>query len=162
MSMRRGVSKGLCRSINFSSAIWAVSWHPSPNAQKQAHLLGQQQLRRPLRLLKNFSLRLLCFDFWISNCLLKWLVMPPMWASSECWASKVIPLLFFSEKLNDARRRYSTYDLEFYAVVQSLWQWRHSLIHWDFILYSNHDSLCHIQSQKHLNAKHARWADYLQ
>ena len=30
------------------------------------------------------------------------------------------PIAYFSEKLCDARMRYSTYDKEFYAVVQSL------------------------------------------
>lgn len=32
---------------------------------------------------------------------------------------------FFSEKLNDAKLRYSTYDKEFYAVVQALRYWRY-------------------------------------
>ena len=27
------------------------------------------------------------------------------------------PIAFFSEKLNDAKRQYSTYDKEFYAIV---------------------------------------------
>ena len=31
------------------------------------------------------------------------------------------PLAFFSEKLCDARRKYSTYDKEFYAIVKSFW-----------------------------------------
>ena len=30
------------------------------------------------------------------------------------------PIAFFSEKLNDARSHYSTYDIEFYAIVQAL------------------------------------------
>ena len=30
------------------------------------------------------------------------------------------PIAYFSEKLCDARMRYSTYDKEFYAMVQSL------------------------------------------
>ena len=30
------------------------------------------------------------------------------------------PVAFFSKKLNDARKNYSTYDLEFYAIVQAL------------------------------------------
>ena len=30
------------------------------------------------------------------------------------------PIAFFSEKLNDAKLKYSTYDKEFYAVVQAL------------------------------------------
>ena len=30
------------------------------------------------------------------------------------------PIVFFSEKLNDTKRQYSTYDKEFYAIVHSL------------------------------------------
>ena len=30
------------------------------------------------------------------------------------------PVAFFSEKLNGAKKKYSTYDLEFYAVVQAI------------------------------------------
>ena len=30
------------------------------------------------------------------------------------------PVAYFSEKLNDAKLRYSTYDQEFYAVIQTL------------------------------------------
>ena len=35
--------------------------------------------------------------------------------SQEKW-----PIAFFSEKLNDAKRKYSTYDKEFYAIVRAL------------------------------------------
>lgn len=34
-------------------------------------------------------------------------------------------------------------------------------MHRDLILCSDHDSLWHLQPQKHLRAKHARWVDYL-
>jgi hypothetical protein len=37
------------------------------------------------------------------------------------------PVAYFSEKLNDAKQRYSTYDKELYAVVQALRYWRHYL-----------------------------------
>ena len=30
------------------------------------------------------------------------------------------PVAFFSEKLNDTRKRYSVYDMEFYALIQAL------------------------------------------
>nr|GEV71606.1 hypothetical protein [Tanacetum cinerariifolium] len=42
------------------------------------------------------------------------------------------PIAFFSEKLNDARRKYSTYDKEFYAIVRSLDTWRHYLLSNEF------------------------------
>ena len=32
-------------------------------------------------------------------------------------SQKIHPIAYFSEKLNDARQRYSTYDKKFYAVV---------------------------------------------
>ena len=41
------------------------------------------------------------------------------------------PIAYFSEKLCDARMRYSTYDKEFY-VVQSLQYWRHYLLPKEF------------------------------
>ena len=72
------------------------------------------------------------------------------------------PIAFFSEKLNETRRQYSTYDLELYSIIQSLKHWRHYLIHSEFVLFTDHDSLRHINLQKHLNARHARWVDFLQ
>ncbi|KAK0580907.1 hypothetical protein LWI29_007643 [Acer saccharum] len=39
------------------------------------------------------------------------------------------PIAFFSEKLNESRRKYSAYDVEFYALVQTLNHWRPYLMH---------------------------------
>ena len=38
------------------------------------------------------------------------------------------PIAFFSEKLNEARLKYSTYDKELYVIVQALRYWRHYLL----------------------------------
>jgi hypothetical protein len=38
------------------------------------------------------------------------------------------PVAYFSEKLNEAKIKYSTYDKEFYAVIQALKKWRHYLV----------------------------------
>lgn len=46
------------------------------------------------------------------------------------------PVAFFSEKLTDAKKRYSTYDLEFYALVRALHHWQHYLLHREFVVYS--------------------------
>ncbi|XP_076895085.1 uncharacterized protein LOC143547575 [Bidens hawaiensis] len=57
------------------------------------------------------------------------------------------PIAYFSEKLTGAMLRYSTYDLEFYAVVQAVKHWRHYLFHKEFVLFTDHDSLRHIRTQ---------------
>lgn len=52
--------------------------------------------------------------------------------------------------------------MEFYALIQTLKHWRPYLLHREFVLFTDHDSLKHINSQSQLNARHARWFDYLQ
>ncbi|CAA7389260.1 unnamed protein product [Spirodela intermedia] len=42
------------------------------------------------------------------------------------------PIEYFNEKLNDVRLRYSTYDREFYAVIQAFKHWRHYLLYMEF------------------------------
>jgi hypothetical protein len=72
------------------------------------------------------------------------------------------PLAFFSEKLCDSRRKYSTYDKEFYAIIRSLEHWSHYLVASEFILHSDHEALKYIQGQHKLNSRHAKWVEFLQ
>jgi hypothetical protein len=72
------------------------------------------------------------------------------------------PIAYFSEKLNDAKVKYSTYDKEFYAIIQALKKWRHYLILKEFVLYSDNHALQFITRQEKLNQKHAKWVEYMQ
>lgn len=62
------------------------------------------------------------------------------------------PIAFFSKKLYESRRVLCLgSDLETLA----------PLLNNEFILFTNHDSLRHLNSQSRLNAKRARWFNYL-
>ncbi|GJW31823.1 putative reverse transcriptase domain-containing protein [Tanacetum coccineum] len=58
-----------------------------------------------------------------------------------------LPVAYFSEKLTGPKSRYTTYELEFYAVVQAVKHWRHYLFHKEFVLFTDYDSLRHIRTQ---------------
>uniref|UniRef100_A0A2N9EJL2 Integrase catalytic domain-containing protein n=1 Tax=Fagus sylvatica TaxID=28930 RepID=A0A2N9EJL2_FAGSY len=72
------------------------------------------------------------------------------------------PIAFFSEKLNESRRKYSTYDKEFYAIIRALDHWSHYLLPNEFLLHSNHEVLKYLNSQQKLNSRHASWVEFLQ
>ena len=72
------------------------------------------------------------------------------------------PVAYFNEKLNDTRRNYSSYEKEFYAIVQALKKWRHYLMSREFVLYSENHALRYIVQQPKLKHKHVKWVEYLQ
>ncbi|WZZ34677.1 hypothetical protein YC2023_018078 [Brassica napus] len=72
------------------------------------------------------------------------------------------PIAYYGEKLAGARGRYSTYDVEFYGIVQSIKHWRHYLVHKEFVLYTDHDALRHLDSQAKVSSRHTSWIAYLQ
>jgi hypothetical protein len=72
------------------------------------------------------------------------------------------PVIYFSEKLNEAKIKYSTYDKEFYAFIQALKKWRHYLVHKEFFLYKNNHALQFVTQQEKLNQKHAKWVEFMQ
>jgi hypothetical protein len=71
------------------------------------------------------------------------------------------PVAYFSEKLNDAKRNYSTYDKEFYAIIQALEKWRHYLVPKELVLYRDNHALQSITKQEKLNQKHAKWVEFM-
>eukprot|EP01018_Ginkgo_biloba_P033864 Gb_14356 [translate_table: standard] len=72
------------------------------------------------------------------------------------------PVAYFNEKLNEARRKYSVYDKEFYALVQALKYWRHYLLPKEFVVFTDHQAWKFISSQAKLNTRHAKWVETLQ
>ena len=71
-------------------------------------------------------------------------------------------MAFYSEKLNGPKAKYSTYNAEFFAIVQVLRHWKHYLVHWEFILFSNHEAVKYINGQHKLSHRHAKWVAFLQ
>lgn len=77
-------------------------------------------------------------------------------------SQEVRPATFFSEKLNEAKKKYSSYDLELYALVQSLRKWRHYLLPKEFVVFTDNQSLSYINTQEKLSNGHFKWMEYLQ
>jgi hypothetical protein len=71
------------------------------------------------------------------------------------------PIAYFSEKMNEAKLKYSTYDKEFYAIIQELKKWRYYLIPKEFVLYSDNHALQFVSQREKLNQKDAKWVEYM-
>lgn len=71
------------------------------------------------------------------------------------------PIAFYNKQLNESKKKYSTYDLEQYVVVQIFCYWWHYLVEKEFVLFSDHEALKHLQSQQKLSAHRAKWSTYL-
>ena len=54
------------------------------------------------------------------------------------------PVAYSNENLNDTRRKYSSYEKEFYAIFQALKKWRHYLMSKEFVLYFDNHALQYI------------------
>ncbi|XP_022866889.1 uncharacterized protein LOC111386661 [Olea europaea var. sylvestris] len=62
----------------------------------------------------------------------------------KCSKSNGRRIAIFSEKLLGSKKNYSTYDLEFYAIVQTL-------------KHTDHEALKYINGQHKLSRRHAKW-----
>ncbi|GJT99412.1 putative reverse transcriptase domain-containing protein [Tanacetum coccineum] len=65
----------------------------------------------------------------------------------------------FVVQLKIHEKNYTTHDLELGAVVFTLKIWRHYLYRTKSVIYTDHESLRHIFSQKELNMRQRRWIE---
>jgi len=72
------------------------------------------------------------------------------------------PIAYESRKLNDAESRYPVHEQELLAIIVCLRTWRCYLEGMTFIIRTDHKSLEHIPTQKHLSRRMVRWIEYLQ
>ena len=88
----------------------------------------------------------------------------------NCKSNKILNLnkYKFSEKSQTqcqhhhcVETRYATHDLELAAIVFALKIWHHYLLGEEFILYTDHESLKYLFSQKDLNLRRQRWLEFL-
>jgi hypothetical protein len=72
------------------------------------------------------------------------------------------PLAFYSKKLTDREARYPVYELELYALVMGLREWRCFLEGSpDSVIYTDHQSLQRLMGQPKLNGRQARWLEQI-
>lgn len=72
------------------------------------------------------------------------------------------PICFESHKLNAAEGNYPAHELEAYAIVYCLQQWRCYLEGSKFIVQTDHQALRYLMTQKHLSRRLTRWVEFLQ
>jgi hypothetical protein len=104
------------------------SFHWTEEAEKSFNLLKKKITEKPIMVLpyfsKTFQVRCDASGFAIGALL----------------SQDDRPIMYFSEKLNEVNIKYSTYEKEFYVVIQELKKWRHYLVPKEFVLYNdNHE-----------------------
>jgi hypothetical protein len=72
------------------------------------------------------------------------------------------PVAYFSKKLNDVERNYSTTEKELAGVLYALKEWRCYLLGRTFKVTTDHKSNAFLQEQSSLSPRRARWAEFLQ
>ena len=68
------------------------------------------------------------------------------------------PVAYYSCKLNDAKKRYSTMDHEMLTIVDCLRHFKHMLLGRNFTMYMDHEQLViYFSKAKALSPQEARW-----
>ena len=70
-------------------------------------------------------------------------------------------IAYGSRQLKTHEKNYPVHDLELAAIIFALKLWRHYLYGEEFEIYSDHQSLKYLFSQKELYMRQRRWMEYL-
>ena len=70
-------------------------------------------------------------------------------------------ICYESRKMKEHEKNYATHDLELIAIVHALKMWRHYLMGRRFELRTDHCGLKYLFDQPTLNARKARWMEFL-
>jgi hypothetical protein len=76
-------------------------------------------------------------------------------------SQKGFVICYESRKLKEHERNYATHDLELATIMHALRKWRHYLMGRRFELRTDHNSLKYLFDQLTLNARKARWLEFL-
>lgn len=71
------------------------------------------------------------------------------------------PVAYWSKKFTATERRYPVYELELYALVEALKQWRCYIEGTESTVYTDHQSLERLMAQPKLNGRQARWMELI-
>jgi RNase H-like domain found in reverse transcriptase len=71
------------------------------------------------------------------------------------------PVAYISRKLIDVKTRYFTYDKEMLAFGYVLKKWRCYVQGLEFEVYTDHNTLVNLTTQKELKERQARWLDLM-
>lgn len=81
---------------------------------------------------------------------------------TSSWSFLSQEVAYFSEKLAECRKKWTTYELELYAIVRACQTWEHYLVQREFIIHTDHLLLRQINSPTSTNRMHARRFAFLQ
>lgn len=86
--------------------------------------------------------------------------------TSKEWVGSVLiqdgsVIAYESRKLKEHEKKYFAYDLELTVIIHALKMWRHYLMGKKFLLMTDHYSLTNYFKNPTLNARQARWVDFL-
>jgi hypothetical protein len=124
-------------------------FHWTKEAEKSFNLLMRKIMEQPVLVLldfqKSFQVKCDASGF----------------AIGEVLSQEDRPIEYFNEKMNEVKVKYSTYDKEFYAIIQALKKWRHYLILKEFFIYSDNHALQFMNQQEKLNQRHVKYVEYM-